>query len=74
MVKIDFSFSSQYGTFSDALHLPDDHGLTQAEIDAMQQQRFDNWVAVITAPPPNFVLDADRNIVLDVDGNPVIAE
>jgi hypothetical protein len=33
------------------LHLPDDHGLTQAEIDAMQQQRFDNWIAVITAPP-----------------------
>ena len=51
MIKIDFSFSSQHGTFSDALHLPDDHGLTQAEIDAMQQQRFDNWIAVITAPP-----------------------
>jgi len=50
-MKIDFSFSSQYGTFSDALHLPDDHGLTQAEIDAMQQQRYDNWLAVITAPP-----------------------
>jgi hypothetical protein len=51
MVKIDFSFHSQYGTFSDALHLPDDHGLTQDEINAMQQQRFDNWVAIITAPP-----------------------
>jgi hypothetical protein len=51
MVKIDFSFHSQYGTFADALHLEDDHGLTQDEINAMQQQRFDNWVAVITAPP-----------------------
>ena len=51
MVKIDFSFSSQYGTFSDALHLPDDHGLSDAEIQAMKQARFDNWVAVITAPP-----------------------
>jgi hypothetical protein len=50
-MKIDFSFSSQHGTFSDALHLPDDHGLTQEEINAMQQQRFDNWIAVITAPP-----------------------
>ena len=50
MVKIDFSFHSQYGTFADALHLPDDHGLTQDEINAMQQQRFDNWVAIITAP------------------------
>jgi len=74
MVKIDFSFHSQYGTFSDALHLEDDHGLTQDEINVMQQQRFDNWVAVITAPSPDYVLDADGNIVLDADGNPVIAE
>ena len=73
-MKIDFSFSSQYGTFSDALHLPDDHGLTQAEILAMQQQRYDNWLAMITAPSPNYVLDADGNVVLDADGNPVIAE
>lgn len=50
-MKIDFSFSSQHGTFSDALHLPDDHGLTAEEITAMQQQRYDNWLAVITAPP-----------------------
>ena len=50
MVKIDFSFSSQYGTFSDALHLPDDHGLSDEQIEAMKQARFDNWVAVITAP------------------------
>ena len=50
-MKIDFSFSSQYGTFSDALHLPDDHGLSDEQIEAMKQQRFDNWLAVITAPP-----------------------
>jgi len=50
MIKIDFSFSSQYGTFSDALHLLDDHGLSNEQIEAMKQTRFDNWVAVITAP------------------------
>ena len=50
-MKIDFTFSSPYGTFSDALHLEDNHGLTHEEIFAMQQQRFDNWIAVITAPP-----------------------
>ena len=49
-MKIDFSFSSQYGTFSDALHLPDDHGLSDKQIEAMKQARFDNWIAVITAP------------------------
>ena len=50
-MKIDFSFPSEYGTFSDALHLEDDHAFTDAEIEAMKQQRFDNWIAVITAPP-----------------------
>jgi hypothetical protein len=49
-MKINFSFSSQYGTFSDALYLPDDHAFTDVEIEAMKQARFDNWVAVITAP------------------------
>lgn len=48
---IDFSFDSQYGTFCDAIHLPDDHGLSDDEIEAMKQQRFDNWIAVITHIP-----------------------
>jgi hypothetical protein len=50
-MKIDFSFDTQYGKFADALHLPDDHTFTDAEIEAMKQQRLDNWIAVITAPP-----------------------
>jgi len=73
-MKIDFFFDTQYGKFSDALHLPDDHGLTDAEIESMKQQRLVNWIAVITAPQPNYVLDAEGNIVFDADGNPVIAE
>ena len=73
-MKYNFSFDTQYGKFSDAINLPDDHPYTDAEIDAMKQQRLDNWIAVITAPPPNYVLDADGNVVLDADGNPVIAE
>ena len=73
-MKYDFSFDTQYGKFADAIHLPDGHTYTDAEIDAMKQQRLDNWIAVITAPPPNYVLDADGNVVLDIDGNPVIAE
>lgn len=51
-MKIDFQFDSKYGTFSDALHLADDHGLTPEEIDTMKQQRFDNWIAMIEAPAP----------------------
>ena len=74
MIKIDFEFDSSYGVFRDALHLPDDQGLSDEQIEAMKQQRLNNWIAVITAPPPNYVLDADGNMVLDADGNPVIAE
>jgi hypothetical protein len=51
MIKIDFEFTTQYGVFRDALYLPDDHTYTDAEINAMKQERLDNWIAVITAPP-----------------------
>lgn len=51
MVKIDFEFESKYGVFRDALHLSDDHGMTEEQVTAMKQQRFDNWIAIIEAPP-----------------------
>jgi len=51
MVKIDFHFDTPHGVFRDALHLPDDHGFTEAEIQAMKEQRRDNWIAVVNAPP-----------------------
>lgn len=51
MVKIDFDFDTPHGVFRDALHLPDDHTFTEAEIEAMKEQRRDNWIAVVTAPP-----------------------
>jgi hypothetical protein len=51
MVSIEFEFETSYGTFRDALVLPDDHGFSDAQLDAMKQQRLDNWIAVVTAPP-----------------------
>lgn len=50
-MKIDFEFTTPHGLFRDALHLPDDHTFTDDEIQAMKQQRVDNWIAVVTAPP-----------------------
>ena len=49
-MKIDFQFDTQYGRFCDALHLPEDHTYTEAEIEAMKQQRLTNWIAVIESP------------------------
>jgi hypothetical protein len=51
MIQIIFEFQTQYGVYRDALHLPEGHGLSDEQIDAMKQERVDNWIAVITAPP-----------------------
>ena len=51
MIKIEFEFNTEHGVFRDGLYSPDDHGLSDAEIDAMKQQRVDNWIALVTAPP-----------------------
>lgn len=51
MIQIIFEFDTQYGVFRDALYLPEDHAFTDEQITAMKQQRLDNWIAVITAPP-----------------------
>jgi hypothetical protein len=33
-MKIDFEFDTAHGKFRDALNLPDNHGLSDAEIEA----------------------------------------
>lgn len=50
-MKIDFEFQTEHGLFRDALHLTDDHTFNEQEIQAMKQERVDNWIAVVTAPP-----------------------
>jgi hypothetical protein len=50
MVKIDFSVTTTYGNYTDALYLPDDHTFTDAEIESIKQERVDNWLALIAAP------------------------
>lgn len=46
-MQIRFTYETKYGTFSDALNLPDDHTLTEAELAAMKEARRDRWVAHI---------------------------
>jgi hypothetical protein len=58
-MKIDFEFETAYGLFRDALHLPDDHGFTEAEIESMKEQRRDNWISVLEAPPVEEVVASD---------------
>ena len=56
MQQIVFEFDTQYGVFRDALYLPDDHGLTDDQVQALKQERLDNWLSIVSAasnaPPP----------------------
>jgi hypothetical protein len=51
MLKIDFSFDTNYGVFRDALYLPENHSLAPAEIDELKKQRLDAWVYAVENPP-----------------------
>ena len=73
MIKIDFSFDTPHGKFADALHLPDDHGFSEAEIQAMKEQRRDNWIAIVTAPPapePETTKEIAGEVYQKLDGVP----
>lgn len=50
-MKINFEFQTQYGVFKDALHLEESHGLTQAEIEVLKEERLNKWLHNIQNPP-----------------------
>ena len=50
-MQIRFTFETRHGPFSDALYLDEDHTFTEAEIEAMKQERLSNWIAIIESPP-----------------------
>lgn len=50
MTVIEFSFQTKYGAFNDALIFADEVP-SEAEIEAMKQERFANWLAIVEAPP-----------------------
>lgn len=55
-VQVRFTADTIYGKYEDALYIPkaDFDSLTQEQIDAMKQERIDNWVYFVgnTPPPP----------------------
>jgi len=50
-MQIRFTFETEFGPFSDALHLDDDHAFTESEVEAMKQERLANWIAVVNPSP-----------------------
>ena len=50
-MTIEFEMTGGVYTLRDAIVLTDGVTMTDAEIEAMKQARFDAWLAVVTAPP-----------------------
>jgi hypothetical protein len=77
-MKIDFEFTTPYGVFRDALYLDDNHQLTEAEINALKQERLDNWLDAVENPPTSEpeTVEIDgvlyENVDVDVDGQIVL--
>lgn len=68
MITIQFEITQNGYTLKDALVLPDNHGMSDAEIEALKQKRFDDWYAIITAPQPEYQVDENGELVLDENG------
>jgi hypothetical protein len=52
MISIVFTETDGAYTLTDAIVLPDDHKLSDEQIEQMKKQRFADWVVFITTPPP----------------------
>jgi hypothetical protein len=71
MITIPFELTQDGYTLKDAIVLPNDHNLTDDDIEALKQQRFDDWYAVVTAPQPEYQVDENGELILDENGMPI---
>ena len=47
MIKIEFEMTRDGKTFRDAIVLPIGHGYTEAQLQELQQKRFDDWYEIV---------------------------
>lgn len=76
MIKIDFERTDGTYTLRDAITLPDNHTLTAEEIEQIKDNRWQDWIQMVTSLPvlPEYEQDELGNIVLDSNGLPVVKE
>jgi hypothetical protein len=76
MIRIIFEFETQYGTFCDALCLPEDHEYTEDQIAEMKIERLNNWIYTVENPPepePEIVeINGVMYEKIDIDGQIVL--
>jgi len=73
-MRIVFEVETAYGRFCDALYFEDAAVPDEATIEAMKQERVDNWIAVVTAPPaPDLVeIGGVQYERIEIDGQIVL--
>ena len=49
MIQIIFERGEEPMIYRDALYLPIDHTFTDAEIEAMKDERYTNWMTLVNA-------------------------
>lgn len=49
MIQIIFERGEEPMIYRDALHLPENHGLSDTEIEALKDQRYSDWKAFVEA-------------------------
>lgn len=62
-MRIDFEVQTEYGLFRDAITLPDDYPVTDAEIEAIKKQRVDEWLSHVTAIPQEEPVPEDHVVI-----------
>lgn len=72
MQVIKFEKTDGTYTLRDSIVLKDDHGLTDDQIEAIKQQRFDKWLAIITAVPDENAPIVDPIIEETPPADPVV--
>lgn len=73
-MQIIFEVDTPHGKYCDALYFEADAAPDEATIEALKQQRVDNWIAIITAPPaPAYVeIDGVQYEKIQLDGQTVL--
>ena len=66
MIKIDFEVETEYGVYRDAITLPEDHTLSEEDINAIKQERVDAWISFINTPVEP-TLNNEKDII-EIDG------
>lgn len=68
-MKIEFKADTEHGVFSDALYFEDDAVPDEATIEAMKQERVNNWIIAVTTPAAPEIVELNgvqyEKIVLD---------